>query len=446
MILYNRVDSTPNHLKTVSNPRGAAAKGGFEGANSFASTLKASFAASDTEEDTTIDATTTDPAADASASTGADTAAPSGEHTDYVLAPDGETRLRVHDWKTDSTDYVEVLRNAESNEAFVTFAQWRVNQAAAQGVDISGSGSEPSNTELYNEWYATHDRQPHAFVYNGKEGYGYYGMDSDGHWGYYYDKELTEKIPDGNWPSYKASDGGRALFNTDNGYLWPSSARDESRAGTTVTLVAGAKAFEVEYDDLGYVKSILNLTKARGVDGRTLDLPMARSEDDRGVGGQELLRASNGVDYTGPGSGLESMEIRGADHRDWEKVMEQRGRAAVSAAEQEQTEQAAKAVEPAQTSVETAQTVQEPTQVSAEAAQTATETTQVPDVTEQTAAEAAPAPVDTARSPIGAAEREAPALTAEQVNEAIRLGNLTPDVLAAYEYLFGMPYEDEERA
>ena len=428
MVLFNKVDPAPNYAKLASNDPAASKKSGAAGADSFASALKVSLAASAADGETGDEITGGETAAANAASEAAQGAA---EDPNYVLAPDGQTRLPVHDWKTDTTDYAERMLSQETGEGFLEFAQWRVNQAKAQGIDISGNGAQPSNTELFNQWYPSHS-QPKLqnFVYDRKEGSGYYGMDSDGHWGYYLDPELTQKNPDGCWAGYKASDGGRALFTTDRGYLWPANVRDESRANQTVTLVAGAKAFEVRYNEHGYIEAVVNLS-AKGVNGNDLDLPMARSADDRGVNGQDLLRAASGVDYAGPGSGVEPQDVKGADHRDWDEVMTARGRAAVSAA---------------QTPVEPEQTVVEPEQApAAQTQESAVPAAQTPaDEPEQTSAEAVQTPVDAARAPIGMAE-DAPALSAEQVNEAIRLGNLTPQVLAAYEYLFGMPYEEEER-
>lgn len=239
-----------------------------------------------------------------------------------VLAPDGATLLEEHDWETDTTDYVEVLRNAASGQAFMEYAQKRIYQAQAQGIDISGNGSEPSTPELYDEWYALHGADPgHGFHVYDKEGFGYYGMDSEGHWGYYLDQGLTQKNPNGGWDLYKASDGGRALFDTQKGYLWPSNVRDESRAGQTVTITAGKRAFEVTYNDNGYIKTVKNLTDAQGIDGRELDLPAAMAVDDRGVNGHALLQQTNGVAYAGPGSTISPRDAKGADFRDWEAVM-----------------------------------------------------------------------------------------------------------------------------
>lgn len=146
---------------------------------------------------------------------------------------------------------------------------------------------------------------------------GYYGMDGDGHWGYYYDAARTQKIPGSGWEEIKASDGGRALFDLKNGFLWPAMVRDESRAGQTVTLAAGSRAFEVEYDDYGYVRSVVNLSQTQGINGHDLDLPVARSLDDRGVGGSELKRLIAAQND----SGKNVKRTDGATYKDWEPVM-----------------------------------------------------------------------------------------------------------------------------
>lgn len=247
----------------------------------------------------------------------------SGSYGQTITRPDGVVQ-KAFDYKYDPTDYGQKMLDSGSSAEFGHYAQQRVNQALAQERDISGSGDERSNTDLYNEWWNGYGKyKPSEFIRNGTVQQGYYGMDSDGHWGYYLDPELTQKHPDGNWDLYKASDGGQALFTTDRGYLWPANVKNESRAGQTVILAADSKAFEVKYNDQGYVESVVNLN-ARGVDGRNLDLPTAKSSDDRGVGGQELLRQASGVDYVGPG-GATYDQVNAATPSDWAAIMENRG-------------------------------------------------------------------------------------------------------------------------
>lgn len=240
-----------------------------------------------------------------------------GSYGNTVTRPDGVTQ-KAFDWAYDPTDYAAKALGSDSAAAFNANAQSRVNQAAAQGRDISGYGSEPSNAQLYNEWWNTTGRTtPSTFkASDGTTQQGYYGMDGSGNWGYYLDPELTQKHPNGRWDDYKASDGGLALFDTSKGYLWPSQVADMSRAGQTVTLTAGQKAYAVTYNPNGTISSVVNLSN-RGVDGRTLDLPTARSLNDQGAQSRDLMRQSIGVDYAGAGSGIRGVDIPAATRGDY---------------------------------------------------------------------------------------------------------------------------------
>lgn len=243
-----------------------------------------------------------------------------GERTDWekgaAVAPNGDA-LPLHDWSRDTTDYSTLMLNAQSAEEFQKYAQDRAHKAAAQGIDISGA-TYRSNEDLYNEWYAK--TGPKRIGYqggNGQPGVGYYGMDGNGNWGYYDDPELTRKSANGNWDSYRASDGGKAIFAYDGaGRLTPETKRDTSRAGQTVTLATGSKAFEVTYDDFGYVRSVKPVT----VD--TSSLPVARYDpaNDRGVSGRDILRQQTGHTFVGPG-GLSQSDVRPATREDYAAIM-----------------------------------------------------------------------------------------------------------------------------
>lgn len=467
MTINSRMDAAANIAAAKEKYAIASGKTGVAGTESFSSVLRSSMAAANasgnSDDDTTTDgdATAAEQQTEEAQSTQAEQNTQAEQQ--YVLAPDGVTLLPVHSWETDTTDYAEIMRNAETGDAFLYYAQERVMQAQAQGIDISGNGSEPSNTEIFNEWYPVHgELRPNNFVSNGKEGVGYYGMDSDGHWGYYLDQALTQKHPDGEWDSYKASDGGQAIFDTKKGYLWPSNVRDLTRVGQTVTLVAGAKAFKVTYNEQGFPVTIINLTATRGIDGRTLDLPTARSLDDRGVNGQELLRAASGVDYAGPGSGVEQADIKGADYEDWDAIMAQRGYAvpqraqpmsvypgeengsgAVQSASEAsgQTEAGTSGQPVSQDSSGTTQAAASSTQAAATPAPTVSPEDDVTKASESTRANtAATTPAATSGTTAGTSNRTSGAtLTEEQIAEAVRRGNITPEVLEAYEALFGIP-------
>lgn len=492
MELFNRVDSTQNNLKNMVSGTLAAGNGGGSTGDAFASTLRASMAASQTADasakpaaqapaaevptetlimtstsaapltvspqmmtqminaaaqaadgqtddaDETVDALTETLQSAESGSQLPDSTTIGPNDENYVIAPDGVTVLERHHWDKDTTDYVEVLRNADSGRAFVEFAQRRVLQAEAQGIDISGNGSQPSTTEIFDEWYRNHSAPVLMdFVVNAQEGQGYYGMDSDGHWGYYLDPEMTQKHPNGHWNNIKASDGGRALFDRTNGYLWPANVQDMSRAGKTVTLAIEAKAFEVTYNEKGYVERVVNLTSTRGISGYDLDLPMAKSMDDRGLNDPDLLRASNGVSYTGPGSGIAPEDIKPTGFRDWETVMKMRGYIPDSEAETVRTESVqAEAAQPetaAAQPVSTAAEANHDNNTAARGGEYAPET----DEAVQSLLDA----LDDERSAAAeAAVLAEPSLTPQQVMAAIDAGSLTPEVLSAYEHYFGRSY------
>lgn len=245
-----------------------------------------------------------------------------GQYSATTTRPDGVTQ-KAFDYAYDPTDYASRMTGSQTSDEFSHNAQQRVNQASAQGRDISGNGIEKSNAELYQDWWNTTGSKT-PVQYTGSDGQlhrGYYGMDGSGNWGYYDDPGMTQKSANGNWTDYKASDGGYAHFTTDRGYLWPSTEQDPSRAGQTVTLVGGSKAFQVTYDRNGKVSSVLNLSATRGIDGRTLDLPTAKSLNDRGVNGPELLRQSNGISYAGAESGISQANLRGAMRDDYAALM-----------------------------------------------------------------------------------------------------------------------------
>jgi len=249
-----------------------------------------------------------------------------GQYANTTTRPDGVTQ-KAFDYRYDPRDYEKLMLGSQSQGEYNYNAQGRVNQAAAQDRDISGSGTERSNADIYQEWWKnTGSKTPVEFGgSDGKRYQGYYGMDSNGNWGYYTDPELTQKHPQGNWSLYKASDGGTAKFTTTKGYLWPDISPDPSRAGKVVTLAADSKAFQVYYDETGHVDRVVNLTGTRGIDGRSLNLPAAKAEKDTGVNGPELLQQSNGINYAGAETGVRQNELRGATPKDYWAIMGARG-------------------------------------------------------------------------------------------------------------------------
>lgn len=250
-----------------------------------------------------------------------------------VRAPNGDI-LPLHDWSTDTTDYGQLMLNAKDINAFREAAQARVNKANAQGINIL-NGDARTNEDLYNEWRAKNGYQPNYgdFVtpgighdsITGKEGWidnagtaqGYYGMDGEGHWGYYLDPELTQKHPNGRWGDYASSDGGYVRMGANK--QPDMTAQDLSRAGQTVILTGPGGTFRVTYNDRGYpVASVRTSTDY------TPGLIPAKADNDAGVSSEDLLYLDTGHRYAGPGSDLYNQDIRAASREDYDKVMEWR--------------------------------------------------------------------------------------------------------------------------
>lgn len=248
-------------------------------------------------------------------------------------APNGDI-LPLHDWSTDTTDYGQLMLNAKDINAFREAAQARVNKANAQGINIL-NGDARTNEDLYNEWRAKNGYQPNYgdFVtpgighdsITGKEGWidnagtaqGYYGMDGEGHWGYYLDPELTQKHPNGRWGDYASSDGGYVRMGANK--QPDMTAQDLSRAGQTVILTGPGGTFRVTYNDRGYpVASVRTSTDY------TPGLIPAKADNDAGVSSEDLLYLDTGHRYAGPGSDLYNQDIRAASREDYDKVMEWR--------------------------------------------------------------------------------------------------------------------------
>ena len=89
-----------------------------------------------------------------------------------------------------------------------------------------------------------------GWIDNAGQGSGYYGMDGEGHWGYYLDPELTQKHPNGRWGDYASSDGGYVRMGANK--QPDMTAQDLSRAGQTVILTGPGGTFRVTYNDRGY--------------------------------------------------------------------------------------------------------------------------------------------------------------------------------------------------
>lgn len=248
-------------------------------------------------------------------------------------APNGDI-LPLHDWSTDTTDYGQLMLNAKDINAFREAAQARVNKANAQGINIL-NGDARTNEDLYNEWRAKNGYQPNYgdFVtpgighdsITGKEGWidnagtaqGYYGMDGEGHWGYYEDPGLTKKLAKGTWDDYASSDGGYVRMD-DTGQP-DMTQRDMSRAGQTVILTSPKGTWECTYGDNGYITRRLR-TSSRYTPG----LITAKADNDAGVSSEDLLYLDTGHRYAGPGSDLYNQDIRAASREDYDKVMEWR--------------------------------------------------------------------------------------------------------------------------
>ena len=251
-----------------------------------------------------------------------------------IRAPNGDI-LPLHNWATDTTDYGKEMLNAKNIFEFREAAQARVNKARAQGIDIYGDGTARTNEDIYNEWRQKSGYAPNygGFMYKGwgwdsienKEGYidnagqgtGYYGMDGEGHWGYYEDPGLTKKLAKGAWDDYASSDGGYVRMD-DTGQP-DMTQRDMSRAGQTVILTSPRGTWECTYSDNGYITRRLR-TSSR----YTYGLTPAKADNDAGVSGEELLYLDTGHRYTGPGSTVKDSEVKAASRSDYEKAMASR--------------------------------------------------------------------------------------------------------------------------
>lgn len=249
-------------------------------------------------------------------------------------APNGDI-LPLHDWSTDTTDYGQMMLNAKDINEFREAAQARVNKANAQGLDITGGSGTRSNEDLYLEWKKKSGYNPSYgdFLYKGwgwdstadKEGWidnaglgtGYYGMDGEGHWGYYEDEALTKKLANGTWDDYASSDGGYVRMD-DTGQP-DMTQRDMSRAGQTVILTSPKGTWECTYSDNGYITRRVR-TSTRYTPG----LITAKADNDAGVSSEDLLYLDTGHRYAGPGSDLYNQDIRAASREDYDKVMEWR--------------------------------------------------------------------------------------------------------------------------
>lgn len=248
-------------------------------------------------------------------------------------APNGDI-LPLHDWSTDTTDYGKLMLNAKDINEFREAAQARVNKANAQGINIL-NGDARTNEDLYNEWRKKSGYAPNYgdFVYKGwghnsmtdtdgwidnaGQGTGYYGMDGEGHWGYYEDPGLTKKLQNGTWDDYASSDGGYVRMD-DTGQP-DMTQRDMSRAGQTVILTSPKGTWECTYGDNGYITRRLR-TSSRYTPG----LITAKADNDAGVSSEDLLYLDTGHRYAGPGSDLYNQDIRAASREDYDKVMEWR--------------------------------------------------------------------------------------------------------------------------
>ena len=248
-------------------------------------------------------------------------------------APNGDI-LPLHDWSTDTTDYGQLMLNAKDINEFREAAQARVNKANAQGINIM-NGDARTNEDLYNEWRKKSGYAPNYgdFVYKGwghnsmtdtdgwidnaGQGKGYYGMDGEGHWGYYADEALTKKLAKGTWDDYASSDGG--YVRMDSTGQPDMTQRDMSRAGQTVILTSPKGTWECTYGDNGYITRRLR-TSSRYTPGLT----PAKADNDAGVSSEDLLYLDTGHRYAGPGSDLYNQDIRAASREDYDKVMEWR--------------------------------------------------------------------------------------------------------------------------
>lgn len=257
-------------------------------------------------------------------------------------APNGDI-LPLHDWSTDTTDYGQLMLNAKDINEFREAAQARVNKANAQGINIM-NGDARTNEDLYNEWRKKSGYVPNYgdFVYKGwghnsmtdtdgwidnaGQGTGYYGMDGEGHWGYYEDEALTKKLANGTWDDYASSDGG--YVRMDSTGQPDMTQRDMSRAGQTVILTSPKGTWECTYGDNGYITRRLR-TSSR----YTYGLIPAKADNDAGVSSEELMNLQFGHSYTGPGSTINDKDITPASRSDYEKVITSRGQSSVGGSE-----------------------------------------------------------------------------------------------------------------
>lgn len=251
-----------------------------------------------------------------------------------TTSPSGD-KMQLWDWSTDQTDYSQKMLDAKDINEFREAAQARVNKANAQGLDITGNSGTRSNEDLYLEWKKKSGYNPsygdflykgwgwdstadkEGFIDNAGQGTGYYGMDGEGHWGYYEDAALTKKLANGTWDDYASSDGGYVRMN-DRG-LPDATVRDMSRAGQTVILTSPKGTFECTYNNNGYMTK-WSRTSTRYTPG----LIPAKADNDAGVSSEDLLYLDTGHRYAGPGSDLYNQDIRAASREDYDKVMEWR--------------------------------------------------------------------------------------------------------------------------
>lgn len=247
-----------------------------------------------------------------------------------VRAPNGDV-LNMHDWASDTTDYGQKMLDAKDIYEFRTAAQARANKAGAQGLDISGNGGIRSNDDIYREWQKKTGYDPsygsfvtrgygrdsitgqYGIIDNAGTAQGYYGMDGEGHWGYYEDAALTKKLANGRWDNYASSDGG--YVRMDPNYNQPDmKERDLSRAGKTVVLTSPKGTWECTYDDGGYMKKMTKIAR-----GYTPGLIAAKADNDAGVRASDLPERSDTPWHTS------SNRAQGATRADYEAVMASRG-------------------------------------------------------------------------------------------------------------------------
>lgn len=260
-----------------------------------------------------------------------------------ATTPSGDT-LPLHNWATDQTDYGDQMLKATNIQEFLKAAQARVNKANAQGIDIMGGASGArTNEQLYDEWRKRSGYDPklsdfvtpgighdsitgkEGWIDNAGQGQGYYGMDGEGHWGYYEDAALTKKLTNGRWGDYASSDGGYVRMGANK--QPDMTVQDKSRAGQTVILTGPGGTFRVTYNQNGYpVASVRTSTSY------TPGLIPAKADSDAGVSSEELMNNQFGHSYTGPGSTIDWNDITPATRADYEAVMAGRGQSGASGA------------------------------------------------------------------------------------------------------------------